>query len=262
MNKKEQLTIAIIQFEPKWKDHEFNLKKISALLLELEIPVDIIMLPESFSTGFSMKSKKISVPMNHSSIKWMQEISEQYNAAVCGSLFVSENNKFYNRFIWASPNNSIKYYDKRHLFSIADEDKTYTKGNKQLTIEYMGWRIFPQICYDLRFPVWSRNTSDYDLLINVANWPATRERAWRTLLKARAIENQCYAIGVNRLGTDGNDIIYDGNSMIVDYKGKVIMNAENIENVFTFQIDQTELLNYRKKFNTLDDADQFKITFD
>ena len=262
MSKKEQLTIAIIQFEPKWKDPEFNLKKISTLLLELEIPVDIIVLPEAFTTGFSMKGKKNSVPMSDSSIQWMQEISEQYNAAVCGSIFVNENNILYNRFIWASPQKPIKHYDKRHLFSIVGENEVYTKGKKQITIKYLGWRIFPQICYDLRFPVWSRNTSGYDLLINVANWPAARERVWRTLLKARAIENQCYVVGANRLGTDGNDVYYDGNSMIIDYKGKVMMNAEDVENIFTFQIDKTELSNFRKKFNTLNDADQFEILVD
>jgi omega-amidase len=206
-----------------------------------------------------MKSQKISETMSGNTIKWMKYISSKLNVVLCGSLFVKENDKFLNRFVWVQANGTMETYDKRHLFSLGDENKHYQRGDKATIIDYKGWKIFPQICYDLRFPVWSRNTFAYDLLINVANWPAPRFEVWNTLLNARAIENQCYVAAVNRLGEDANSILYRGDSVVIDAKGKVISNASDKFGIHYSTLSKSGLISFRNKFNTLSDADRFSI---
>jgi omega-amidase len=254
-----QLNLALVQHNPLWEDAQSNLKMLSGLLSTLDEPTNVIVLPEAFATGFSMNAKAVSQKLGDNITQWMKGISYEKNAAVCGSVFIEEDGFFYNRFLWANPEGEILQYDKRHLFSMGGEHIPYTKGEKQLLIGYKGWRIFPQICYDLRFPVWSRNTHGYDLLINVANWPAARTKVWKTLLKARAIENQSYAIGVNRVGTDGNLIGYIGETMAISFKGETLFNAKNNEGVFHIQLNKYELDTFRKKFDTLKDSDRFEI---
>ncbi|HPS14153.1 MAG TPA: nitrilase-related carbon-nitrogen hydrolase, partial [Prolixibacteraceae bacterium] len=192
-------------------------------------------------------------------VTWMKELSSLKKMAIGGSLFIFENGKYYNRFCWVEPDGKIITYDKRHLFSMGDEDQSFTRGDAQTLIEYNGWKIFPQICYDLRFPVWSRNIHDYDLLINVANWPAPRNEVWKTLLKARSIENQCYTVAVNRIGTDGMNINYSGNSVVIDPKGIKLFNAHHREIIETVSLDYQELQHFRRKFNVLKDQDHFTI---
>lgn len=258
-NRANPLKLALIQFDIIWENSDENLKMIAALLENLTNQPDVIVLPETFNTGFSMEPSKVAESMHGKTIEWMKELSTKMQCAVCGSLFIEEDRKYFNRFIWVEPDGKIVQYDKRHLFSMGNESQHYTAGKTQTVIEYKGWRIFPQICYDLRFPVWSRNTMNYDLLINVANWPASRNKVWKTLLKARAIENQCYVAALNRLGTDGNGINYIGNSMITGPKGEVLMKAKSKSGILNAEIDFTELQQFRSKFNTLKDADTFNI---
>ena len=258
----EELTFAIIQFNPVWENIEDNLGQINSLLNELQNPVDVIVLPEAFATGFSMNAPNIAQKMNGSIVEWMLQTAREYNAALAGSVFINENKHFYNRFIWALPNGDFSTYNKRHLFSMGAEQTVYSKGNQQLIIDFKGWKIFPQICYDLRFPVWSRNTFNYDLLLNVANWPAARNSVWETLLKARAIENQCYAIGVNRIGTDGNNIEHKGNSLAINYKGETIAQMSNKTAIEIVTLSKATRNAFVEKFNALNDADSFELNFD
>ncbi|HOO84334.1 MAG TPA: amidohydrolase [Prolixibacteraceae bacterium] len=258
----EELTFAMIQFNPVWEKIEDNLVQINRLLNKLQKPVDVIVLPEAFATGFSMNAPEISQTMNGSIVEWMLQTAQKYNAALAGSVFINENNIFYNRFIWALPNRDIATYNKRHLFSMGAEHTAYSNGNQQLIIDYKGWKFFPQICYDLRFPVWSRNTFNYDVLINVANWPAARNSVWETLLKARAIENQCYAIGVNRIGTDGNNIEHIGNSLAINYKGETIAKMGNNTAIEIVTLSKATRNAFVEKFNALNDTDSFELDFD
>jgi predicted amidohydrolase len=257
--KSNQLTIALVQFDIKWEDAASNRTYLSAILKDLPESVDLIILPEAFSTGFSMNAQKVAESMSGETVRWMKTIAVQKNAVICGGLFIRENGKVYNRFVWVDPEGKEFVYDKRHLFSMEGESVNYTSGNKTLLIEYKGWKIFPQICYDLRFPVWGRNTSEYDLMINIANWPASRRKVWKTLLKARAIENQCYVAAVNRVGVDGNSIDYCGDSMMIDYKGLLMIIRKQSEGIQVLSLDKDNLALFRNKFNTLKDADRFSI---
>jgi len=206
-----------------------------------------------------MNPATVAEKMDGVTVQLMHEIAAKFSCAVCGSIFIEEEGKFYNRFIWMEPNGKPITYDKRHLFSMGDEQIHYSPGNTRIEIEYNGWRIFPQICYDLRFPVWSRNTMNYDLLINVANWPATRRKIWKTLLRARAIENQCYVAAVNRLGSDGNGIVYSGDSMVINPKGEVLCKAKSKSGITITNIDLELRRTFLSKFNTLKDVDHFNI---
>jgi predicted amidohydrolase len=257
MKAKEQLTVALVQFDIVWKSVDENLDKIEKLISGCKSVIDLIVLPEAFNAGFSTNSETVAEETNGRTVQWMKELSTRYDCAVCGSLFVKEEAHFYNRFFWVEPNGNYSTYDKRHLFSMGGEDHLFSKGERRLIVDYKGWRIFPQICYDLRFPVWCRNVDSYDLMINVANWPASRSEVWKTLLKARAIENQCYVVAVNRVGVDGNAIEYSGDSLVVDPKGIKIFKAHHREMIETVTLDYSNLLNFRKKFNTLKDGDQF-----
>lgn len=226
---------------------------------------DLIILPEMFSTGFTMEVAKLAEPMNLTTLKWMRQQSASFNAAITGSFIVKEGGCFFNRLIWMRPDGRYETYDKRHLFRMANEDDFFSAGEKRIIVELNGWKICPLVCYDLRFPVWSRNTRtdadhlDYDILLYVANWPQARINAWDILLQARAMENLSYCIGVNRTGPDGNDIPYNGHSAIYDPKGVAIAHLGEEEKIETIILDYADLEDFRKKFPAHRDADRFRI---
>jgi len=259
MEVKDQLKIALVQFDIVWESVAENCWKIEQLVCDYKSEMDILVLPEAFNTGFSMKPEKVSETIDGDTIEWMKHLASRKNLVVCGTLFIYDQGKYYNRMYWIEPDGKIVTYNKRHLFSMGGENKFFTPGNSQTIIEYKGWKIFPQICYDLRFPVWSRNTQSYDLLINMANWPSLRSDAWKTLVKARAIENQCYVVAVNRIGIDGMGLEYSGDSTVIDPKGIKIFKADNREIIETVTIEYSHLLTFRRKFNTLKDGDKFTI---
>lgn len=254
----QNLNITLIQSNLIWENPIQNRLNFEAKINSISEETDLIVLPEMFTTGFSMYPKSLAENINGDTINWMTNLSYKHQTAICGSLIIKENNQFYNRFLLATPNKEIHQYDKRHLFTLAGEQHEYTAGTQVTVIEYKGWKICPLICYDLRFPVWSRNIQNYDLLLYVANWPKQRIRAWDTLLKARAIENMCYTIGVNRVGIDPNGNEYSGNSAAIDYLGNKISNVPlNQESITTICLNKQEQNLARKKFGFLNDKDSF-----
>lgn len=263
------LNITLTQPNLIWENPEENFRLFEQQLENIYQPTDIIILPEMFNTGFSMQSEKLAENHQGKSFNWMVEMAKKYNAAVVGSVITIENNKYYNRLYWVEPNGNHLTYDKRHLFRIANEHHHFSGGNRRLVVEYKGWNIMPLVCYDLRFPIWSRNqftrangkaTAEYDLLIYVANWPAPRVHAWSSLLVARAIENQAFVAGVNRVGIDGNEIEYSGGSALINPKGETISQFKPHQNKLeTFTINKEELITFREKFPVGLDADQFEI---
>lgn len=225
---------------------------------------EVVVLPEMFSTGFSMKPEQLAETMEGEAVQWMKRVATEKKIILTGSVIIKEKENYYNRLIWMLPNGQYGVYDKRHRFAFAGEDKHYTAGNKRLIASVKGWKINLQVCYDLRFPVWARQQSqpdglEYDILIYVANWPERRSHAWKTLLQARAIENQCYVIGVNRVGNDGNAIYHSGDSMIIDPMGEVLYHKKDEEDVFTISLDKKHLETIREKLPFLRDADGFMI---
>lgn len=252
---------ALIQTDIIWEDAEKNRNNFEEKINTIASDVDLIVLPEMFTTGFSMHPEAIAETMEGDSILWFKTLAEAKNTAITGSLVIKENNNFYNRLVFVFPSGEIQYYDKRHLFSLAGEEKVYTPGIQKLIIEYKGWKICPLICYDLRFPVFSRNTEEYDLLLYVASWPTPRINAWDALLKARAIENMCYTIGVNRIGEDGNKYPYSGHSQVIDFLGNTIIGPLEEETIFIAELDKLSLLETRKKLDFLNDRDVFEIRF-
>ena len=253
----QNLKITIVQPNIIWENSSANLNKYSESINKIE-STDVIVLPEMFTTGFSMNPKKMSETMTGTSVNWMKKVAKEKDAAVIGSLIIKEENRFYNRALWVLPNGEIQKYDKRHLFSMGQETGHFSAGDKKLIVEYKGWRFCPLICYDLRFPVWSRNLDEYDVLIYLANWPAARHFVWKNLLTARAIENQVYCIGANRVGTDGTGLKYSGDSALVSPKGFADYLGEK-EAVKTFTISYSELHNFRKSFPVLNDGDDFRL---
>ena len=219
--------------------------------------VDLIVLPEMFSSGFTMNPKAVAETMQGETVSWLQHLAKAKNAAITGSLVIEENGNYYNRLLFVFPDGDIKTYDKRHLFTLAGEDKFYTAGTEKLIVEYKGFRICPLVCYDLRFPVFSRNDANYDLLIYVANWPKLRVNAWDILLKARSVENMCYTIGVNRIGTDANNHEYIGHSQAVDFLGNYLLEPQEIDGIFIIELDKEKLLETRIKLAFLNDKDDF-----
>lgn len=255
------LRISLCQTDCFWQDASANRnhleKKIEALNSST---TDLIILPEMFSTGFSMESEKLAESMTGPSIGWMQNLSNQLNLALTGSLIIEEMGQFYNRLVWLEPGiSSPKIYDKKHLFSLSNEHKHYRPGTQKLILEYKSWKIALFICYDLRFPVWSRNVEGVDLMIYVANWPNKRSLAWKSLLPARAIENQCYVAGVNRIGMDANQIFYSGDSAVYDFEGRQIMDLGSQDAIQTIELSQHELQVYKRAYPFLKDADKFHI---
>ncbi len=260
----KDLRVTIVQTKLFWENARKNLEHIQHLLKNLKKnSTDLILLPEMFSTGFSMNAQHLAEEMSGESVEWMRDLAKKKNTVVCGGLIIKEKGKFFNRLVWMSPDGTFKKYDKRHLFRMAEENNIYSQGKEKLIIDYKNWSLFPLICYDLRFPVWSRNESlnqRYDVLIYVANWPNKRAHAWKQLLIARAIENQCYVIGVNRIGKDGNGILYSGDSVVIDPMGKRINSAKSgKETVETVILSKKQLDEYRKLFPVLLDADDFEI---
>ncbi len=255
-----QLKIVCIQTDIVWENSEVNIEKYNLLIRTISDEVDLIILPEMFSTGFSMNPQNFAETTNGFSVNWMKEIAIQKQVAIMGTLAIKESNKFYNRLVFVHPNGKIEINDKRHLFSYGGENKVFTAGNSRLIIEYKGWKICPLICYDLRFPVWSRNNKEYDVLIYMANWPKPRISAWDVLLKARAIENMCYTIGVNRVGVDGNKLEYVGHTQVIDSLGNIVSNSiAGKEMVIEAVLDKEKLNRTRNKFQFLNDRDSFEI---
>ena len=256
----DQLKTYLIQTDTVWRNIYENLKNIQSKIDQIPEKTDLIILPEMFSTGFVMNPEEISETMDGESVKWMKKNAVEKQSAITGSLIIKEKNKYYNRLIFVKPNGDVDYYDKKHLFSYAGEDKKYTAGLERKTIDYKGWKIAPFICYDLRFPVWSRNTQNYDIALYVANWPEPRISAWDSLLKARAIENICYAIGVNRTGEDGNNLKYVGHSQIINPQGNIIEKSNTTnEDIISTTLYKAEMLTNRTNFKFLEDRDHFLL---
>lgn len=254
------LNVTIVQADLLWQDAAGNRQHFTTVIEGLQAPTDLIVLPEMFTTGFSMDAPELAETMDGDSVTWMRDMAIKSNAAVCGSLIIADNQQYFNRFICASPAGDLQCYDKRHLFRLADEQSHYAAGTELLTFDLQGFRICPLVCYDLRFPVWSRNRGLYDLLLYVANWPERRHHAWATLLRARAIENLCYVAGVNRTGIDGNDIPYSGGSSIIDFLGEDLANLGDHAGTLSAELDLEKLRAFRERFAFHKDADRFAIT--
>ena len=260
LKRMENLKITTFQAYLYWENIDKNLENITSRLAAIREKTNLIILPEMFSTGFSMEADKLAEPMHGKTMKWMLKTAKHFECVVMGSMIIKENDKFYNRLIWMRPDGSYEYYDKRHLFAMAKEHLVYTAGDKRLVVELNGWKICPMVCYDLRFPVWLRNVnSEYDLLIFVANWPERRIAHWRSLINARAIENQAYVIGVNRVGHDGNEVYHSGDSTCVDPNGNIVYYKRDEEDLYTFTIIADEVIKTRRALPFLKDADQFEI---
>jgi len=253
------MKISLIQTSVIWENASANRDNFERLINGFQEETDIILLPEMFSTGFTMEPATVAESMEGETIQWMRAMAVARDCAVAGSIVIAENGNHYNRFLFVSPEGEMKMYDKRHLFSLAGENNTYTAGVDRLVIDYRGWKICPLVCYDLRFPVFSRNTEDFDLLLYVANWPAPRIHAWDTLLKARAVENMCYVAGVNRIGQDNNGHNYPGHSQVVDFLGANVVAPSESEGVFTVEMNKQSMLETRKKFDFLSDRDSFSL---
>lgn len=250
---------ALIQTKLSWENPGKNRTLLEERINSISQYVDLIVLPEMFVSGFTMNPKNVAETMNGETILWLKQTAKSKDCAITGSLVIEENGKYYNRLVFVFPSGEIQSYDKRHLFTLAGEDKVYTNGTSKLIIDYKGFKICPLICYDLRFPVFSRNTEDYDVLVYVANWPKPRVNAWDILLKARAVENMCYVIGVNRIGTDENNLEYVGHSQAVDFLGNCIQEPKETEGIFIVEFDKGQLLETRSKLAFLNDRDDFML---
>lgn len=254
------LKITTFQTHVFWENIEKNLSTIAANLSAIKEKTDLIILPEMFNTGFTMNVKQCAEKMQGKTMQWMHTQAYRFDCVITGSLIIKEGQQYYNRLIWMSPDGSYKKYDKRHLFSLGNEDKHFSAGKRRLIVDLNGWKICPVICYDLRFPVWLRNKdSAYDLLLVVASWPEKRALHWRTLLPARAVENQAYVVGLNRYGYDGNEIYHSGNSMCIDPNGQIFYQKADGTDLYTFTIEKRELEKNRRTFPFLKDADKFTI---
>lgn len=256
----ETLNVALIQADLVWENPTENCKNFTKKIDSIVDAIDVIVLPEMFSTGFTMHAEKVAESMNGKMVNWMKQQALKKNAAIVGSLIITENNKFYNRLLFVEPSGQITHYNKRHTFTLVGEEKVYTAGSKKVIIDYKGWKICPLICYDLRFPVWARNSEDYDILLYVANWPKPRISAWNALLKARAIENVSYCIGVNRVGIDGVNSIYSGHSAVYNVLGETISNIKpSEEQIDIVTLEKRHISAYRNKFKFLNDRDSFTL---
>lgn len=268
------LSVTIIQTQLHWEDKTANRLMLEEKINSIKERTELVLLPEMFSTGFSMKAGSLAENMEGETVQWMKRIAMEKKIILAGSLIIEEKGHYYNRLVWMLPNGSYGQYDKRHLFAYAGEDKHYSAGTKRLIASVKGWKINLLVCYDLRFPVWARqspitshhnddkNTPEYDLLVYVANWPERRIHAWKTLLQARAIENQCYVVGVNRTGKDGNDIYYSGESMVIDAMGEVLYTKKDEEDIHTIILENKNVETVREKLPFLKDADDFVIVND
>ena len=253
------LQLALIQTTLVWQDAGAN-REHFARLLEQARGADLIVLPEMFSTGFSMDSAALAEPEDGPTSQWLRQQAQDLGAVVCGSLIIqAADGSYRNRLLWARPDGSLAHYDKRHLFRMAGEHKHYSAGEQQVVLEVKGWRVRPLICYDLRFPVWSRDAGGTDLLLYTANWPAARRHHWNRLLPARAIENLCYVAAVNRVGEDGKGHAYSGDSQVLDFQGESLLAAQDVDGVFHVSLSAAELAAYRQRFPAHLDADSFSL---
>ena len=263
------LSLTLIQSDLHWEDKESNLRMFEDKINSIQDKTQVIILPEMFNTGFSMNAEKLAETMDGITVTWMKQTASKRKVIITGSVIIEEDGHYFNRLIWMLPNGQHGHYDKRHLFAYANEDQHYTSGENRFIASVNGWKVNLQVCYDLRFPVWSRqaasdavaeeNLFEYDLLIYVANWPDRRIHAWKTLLQARAIENQCYTVGVNRVGNDANGIHYTGCSMVIDPLGEVLYQQQDDEDIKTLALDKNHLDNIRQKFPFWKDADRFHL---
>ena len=260
------LTFSIIQTRLSWENIEANLTMLEEKILSIPVKTEIVVLPEMFSTGFSMNPDLFAETMNGPTMLWMKRVAAKKKIILTGSIIITENGQYFNRLIWMLPTGTFGYYDKRHCFAYAGEDEHYSPGNKRFIASVKGWKINLQICYDLRFPVWARQQStespEYDVLIYVANWPERRNHAWKSLLMARAIENQCFVIGVNRVGNDGNDVYHSGDSRVIDPLGEILYHKAHDEDIFTITLQKEAVDAARNKFPFWEDADDFRILND
>ncbi len=259
------LNFTLVQTSLFWEDKTANLEMLEKKILAFAPGSQVVVLPEMFSTGFSMNAEKLAEKMDGPSVSWMKKMAAAKKIILTGSLIIEEEGLYYNRLLWVLPNGEVGFYNKRHLFAYAQEDQHYAQGTNRFIASVNGWKINLMVCYDLRFPVWARQQIDeeknfeYDVLVYVANWPERRNLAWKTLLQARAIENQCYVIGVNRVGNDGKDIYYSGDSMVIDPLGNILYQKAHEEDLFTIGLDKESLESTRMKFPFIKDADQFNI---
>jgi omega-amidase len=259
------VTFTLIQTALHWEDKAANLRLLEEKIMYIKEPTQIVVLPEMFSTGFSMKPEVLAEPMDGPTMQWMKNVAAAKRIILTGSIIIEEGGNYYNRAVWMQPNGQCGYYNKRHLFAYAGEDKHYTAGTQRFIASVNGWRVAVFVCYDLRFPVWCRQQFDaekrfeYDIALYVANWPQRRSAAWKTLLQGRAIENQCYVIGVNRVGEDGNGIYYSGDSMVVDPLGEILYQKTDAEDSYTITLEKNALQTIREKFPFWRDADTFQI---
>lgn len=250
---------ALIQTHLNWENPVANRSLFEDKINSISDTIDLIVLPEMFTSGFTMNPSAVAETMDGETISWLREMAKTKNCAITGSLVIQENGNFHNRMIFVTPNGEVQHYDKRHLFTLAGEEKVYKAGSEKLIVEYIGWRICPLVCYDLRFPVFSRNTENYDLLIYVASWPQPRINAWDILLKARAVENLSYAIGVNRVGIDNNNLEYNGHSQVVDELGNYLLSPQENDEIFIVELDKDKMLETRNRLNFLNDKDKFTL---
>lgn len=262
----DDLRITIVQSQLHWETRDKNLEMFNKLLLGLNGKTDLIVLPEMFTTGFTMNTKALAESTPGFTLEWMQQKAVEANAAITGSIIAEEDGKYFNRLLWVNPDGSWHKYDKRHLFTMVGEDQYFIAGTERLVVEYKGWKILPLVCYDLRFPVWARNKNqsdgqpDFDVMIYVANWPEARKKPWKKLLLARAIENQAFVIAANRVGKDKKEITYSGDSAIIDPYGEYIAQSEpGVEQLLDATISYQTLSNFRKKFPVLNDGDKFGL---
>ena len=259
------LTLTLLQADLRWEDKEANLRRLGAMIDDIQERTEVIVLPEMFSTGFSMDVERLAEPMDGPTVEWLRKTSGEKRAALTGSFIAKDGDDYYNRLVWMLPNGQYGVYDKRHLFGYADEDQHYSPGDKRLIASIKGWKLNLLVCYDLRFPVWARNRLDaagqpeYDVLVYVANWPERRSLAWTSLLQARAVENQCYVVGVNRVGRDGKDIAYAGDSMVIGPLGDIFYHRSGVEEAHTLTLEKDHLEEARRRFPFLRDADTFNI---
>lgn len=254
----QDLTISLMQTSLEWESPKANLSRLAKLVRSLPV-TDLVILPEMFTTGFTMKPQGLAETPDGTALKWMKSLAAEKQAVITGSFIVEEDGNYFNRLFWVTPYGTTETYDKRHLFTLAGEEKVYQPGKQRLVTSWKGWRIMPLVCYDLRFPVWSRNRDEYDLLLYVANWPERRVSAWSRLLVARAIENQAYVAGVNRIGEDGNGIYHSGHSALIDPMGEVLWEVSHSEACYTITLKADSLLQVREKLPFLNDRDSFTI---
>ncbi|MBL0014552.1 MAG: nitrilase family protein [Flavobacterium sp.] len=254
------MKIAIVQSNLSWEEPETNRATFLKKINEIEEEVDLIILPEMFTSGFTMNPISVAESMDGETVFWLKSIAKKRNCAIVGSVVITENENYFNRCLFVFPSGEVNTYNKRHLFTLAGEDRKYKAGKSKTIVYFRGFKICPLICYDLRFPVFSRNAEEYDLLLYVANWPEIRINAWDILLRARSVENQCFTIGVNRVGTDQNQLTYNGHSQAVDYLGNYLLEPQEEEGIFIITLDKNEMLQAREKLDFLSDRDSFTLS--